>query len=278
MENNLITPRAYQSFVDFLHKTLGHDLGPGKEYLLENRLGPLCQETGIASLNALSEKISVDRYGTLGRQVIERMTIQETSFFRGAKVFSNLKEMVFPKIISQNRLSGTIRILSACCSTGQEPYSLMMMLWEDFPELANWNIRITATDVSENALAKAESGIYSRFETIRGLPSGYKEKYFHETEQGYTAVPKLRESVSFSRLNLLDPFPFDPGSMDLILVRNVLIYFSTDIIQEIFRKMRRVIRNEGFLVLGESETILGKTDQFSLPKEGNGFFLPNQIS
>ena len=278
MENNQITPRAYQSFVDFLHKTLGHDLGPGKEYLLENRLGPLCQETGIANLNALSEKISVDMYGTLGRQVIERMTIQETSFFRGPKVFSNLREMVIPKIISQNRLSGTIRIWSACCSTGQEPYSLVMMLWEGFPELANWNIRITATDISENALAKARSGIYSRFETIRGLPTEYKEKYFQETEQGYTAIPKLRDSVSFSRINLLDPFPFDPGSMDLILVRNVLIYFNTEIIQEIFRKIRRVIRNEGFLVLGESETILGKTDQFALPKEGNGFFLPKQIS
>lgn len=278
MENTQITSRAYQSYADFLRKTLGHDLGPGKEYLLENRLGPLCKETGIRDLNELSERISVDLYGTLGRQVIEQMTIQETSFFRGPKVFSNLREMVIPKIISQNKLSGTIRIWSACCSTGQEPYSLMMMLWEGFPELANWNIRITATDVSENALAKARSGNYSRFETIRGLPTEYKEKYFQENEQGYIAIPKLRDSVVFSRMNLLDPFPFDPGSLDLILVRNVLIYFSTDIIQEIFRKFRKVVRNEGFLILGEAETIMGRTDQFILPREGAGFFLPKPIS
>lgn len=269
-------PRTYGIFVDFLRKTLGHELGPEKEYLLENRLMPLCEESGMAGLAELAHKIQHDPYCFLGRQVIERMTIQETSFFRGPRVFANLKDLVIPRLVDQNRDARTLRIWSACCSTGQEPYSIMMMLWEGFPQLADWNIQVQATDVSETALEKAKSGSYSRFETIRGLPTAYREKYFQETPLGFTAIQKLRDSVTFSQQNLLDPFYFGPEKFDLILLRNVLIYFAQDTISKIFLKLRRVIKDNGFLVLGEAETVLGRTDQFSLPSDGVGYFLPRQ--
>lgn len=270
-----ITQENYRIFVDFLKIKLGHDLGEGKEYLIENRLNPVCEAQKIANVNELAREIKINPYSALGSLVVENMTIQETSFFRGPRVFDNLKKYIIPKLINENVYSRTIRIWSACCSTGQEPYSIMMLLMKDFPELENWNISLLATDVSENALTKARSGIYSRFEVIRGLSTDLKEKYFLETQDNqYQIRYDLRQKIKFQQVNLLEGFYALGGPFDIILLRNALIYFAPEVITGIFQKLRGAIKDTGFLILGESESIMGKTTMFNLPVEGTDYFTP----
>jgi chemotaxis protein methyltransferase CheR len=270
-----ITQENYRIFVDFLKIKLGHDLGEGKEYLIENRLNPVCEAQKIANVNELAREIKINPYSFLGNLVVENMTIQETSFFRGPRVFDNLKKYIIPKLINENVYSRTIRIWSACCSTGQEPYSIMMLLMKDFPELENWNISLLATDVSENALTKARSGIYSRFEVIRGLSTDLKEKYFLETQDNqYQIRYDLRQKIKFQQVNLLEGFYALGGPFDIILLRNALIYFAPEVITGIFQKLRGAIKDTGFLILGESESIMGKTTMFNLPIEGTDYFTP----
>lgn len=270
-----ITQENYRIFVDFLKIKLGHDLGEGKEYLIENRLNPVCEAQKIANVNELAREIKINPYSFLGNLVVENMTIQETSFFRGPRVFDNLKKYIIPKLINENVYSRTIRIWSACCSTGQEPYSIMMLLMKDFPELENWNISLLATDVSENALTKARPGIYSRFEVIRGLSTDLKEKYFLETQDNqYQIRYDLRQKIKFQQVNLLEGFYALGGPFDIILLRNALIYFAPEVITGIFQKLRGAIKDTGFLILGESESIMGKTTMFNLPIEGTDYFTP----
>ena len=270
-----ITQENYRIFVDFLKIKLGHDLGEGKEYLIENRLNPVCEAQKIANVNELAREIKINPYSFLGNLVVENMTIQETSFFRGPRVFDNLKKYIIPKLINENVYSRTIKIWCACCSTGQEPYSIMMLLMKDFPELENWNISLLATDVSENALTKARSGIYSRFEVIRGLSTDLKEKYFLETQDNqYQIRYDLRQKIKFQQVNLLEGFYALGGPFDIILLRNALIYFAPEVITGIFQKLRGAIKDTGFLILGESESIMGKTTMFNLPIEGTDYFTP----
>lgn len=270
-----ITRDSYRVFVDFLKIKLGHELGEGKEYLLENRLNPLCETLNFANINLLANEIKSNPYSPIGNMIVEQMTIQETSFFRAPRVFDNLRKNIIPRLIRENVYSHTIKIWSACCSTGQEPYSIVMMLLEDFPELEHWNISFLATDVSENALAKAKNGMYSRFETIRGLPTPLKEKYFSETADGqYQVDSRLRAKVNFQQVNLLDGFYSLGGPFDIILIRNALIYFAPEVVTGIFQKLRGVIKENGCLILGESESILGKTTMFNLPVGGTDYFSP----
>lgn len=273
-----ITQEGYRIFVDFLKIKLGHDLGEGKEYLIENRLNPVCEAQKISNVNELAREIKINPYSALGNLVVENMTIQETSFFRGPRVFDNLKTNIIPKLIKQNVYSHTLKIWSACCSTGQEPYSIMMLLMEDFPELENWNISLLATDVSENALTKARTGIYSRFEAIRGLSTALKEKYFLETpDSQYQIHAGLRQKVKFQQVNLLEGFYALGGPFDIILLRNALIYFAPEVITGIFQKLRGAIKDTGSLILGESESIMGKTTMFNLPLEGTDYFTPTPL-
>ena len=270
-----ITQENYRIFVDFLKIKLGHDLGEGKEYLIENRLNPVCESQKIANVNELAREIKINPYSALGNLVVENMTIQETSFFRGPRVFDNLKKYIIPKLINENVYSHTIKIWCACCSTGQEPYSIMMLLMQNFPQLENWNINLLATDVSENALTKARSGIYSRFEVIRGLSTELKEKYFLETpDNQYQIRYDLRQKIKFQQVNLLEGFYALGGPFDIILLRNALIYFAPEVITGIFQKLRGAIKDTGFLILGESESIMGKTTMFNLPIEGTDYFTP----
>ena len=273
-----ITPENYRIFVDFLKIRLGHDLGDGKEYLIENRLNPVCEAQKIANVNELAKEIKINPYSALGNLVVENMTIQETSFFRGLRVFENLKKNIIPKLIKENVYSHSIKIWSACCSTGQEPYSFMMLLMEDFPELENWNILLLATDVSENALNKARNGVYSRFETIRGLSTELKDKYFLETpDNQYQIRSDVRQKVKFQQVNLLEGFYSLGGPFDIILLRNALIYFAPDVCTGIFQKLRGAIKDNGALILGESESIMGKTNMFNLPVEGTDYFTPVRL-
>jgi chemotaxis protein methyltransferase CheR len=154
----------------------------------------------------------------------------------------------------------------------------MMLLMQNFPQLENWNINLLATDVSENALTKARSGIYSRFEVIRGLSTDLKEKYFLETpDSQYQIRYDLRQKIKFQQVNLLEGFYALGGPFDIILLRNALIYFAPEVIIGIFQKLRGAIKDTGFLILGESESIMGKTTMFNLPIEGTDYFTPTPL-
>jgi len=225
----------------------------GKEYLFETRLAPLIRQEGINSLEALVDKIRSEPYNGLHQNVVEAMTINETSFFRDAHPFESIRTVLLPELIANRSKLRKLNIWSAACSSGQEPYSLAMMIREHFPEIRDWEINIVATDISTQILERAKSGIYNQFEANRGLPATYLVKYFEEIGSDWRIRGELRQMIRFTPMNLAGTWLPMP-SMDLILLRNVMIYFDMETKREILRKIRYLIKPDGTLFLGGAET------------------------
>jgi chemotaxis protein methyltransferase CheR len=194
--------------------------------------------------------------GALHWQAFEALTTNETSFFRDKHVFEALRKKILPELIENRQKDKTLRIWSSACSAGQEAYSLAMMLREDFSQLNDWIIYIQATDISEFILEKAKSGTYSSMEAHRGLDSHYLHKYFEHLEKGaYQIKPAIRQMVNFSHHNLVGEWPFYP-KFDLIMLRNVLIYFRQDVKDKVLSKMQQQLNgNDSILILGAAESI-----------------------
>ena len=259
-----MTPESYRSLSEILLKRIGLVLGDGKDYLLTSRLTPIAEKNGMSSLDALISAVQRPANARLLESVVDAMTTNETSFFRDGKPFETLFKEVLPKLM-QRRQTRRIRIWNAACSTGQEPYSILMGISERIPELLNWDLSITATDVSPTVLEKARSGIYNHFEVQRGLPALYLVKYFEQKERDYQLKQDLRRRVRFSPLNLLEPFK-RIGEQDIIFVRNVLIYFDPEVKREILNRMAQCLAPDGCLFLGSTESILGLTDSLQRAK------------
>ncbi len=199
-------------------------LEPGKEYLVESRLGSLAHSLGLTS----AEELLAQRHrgsAELDEKIVEAMTTNETSFFRDTKAFEAVKTVVLPDLIERRKQSRTINIWSAACSSGQEAYTLAMLIRESFPELATWTIRILGTDISKEILAKARTGSYSQIEINRGLPAKLMVKYFDHERTRWIIKPEIRAMVEFRHMNLIAPWS-GIGQMDAIFLRNVLIYFD----------------------------------------------------
>lgn len=221
-----------------------------KAYLIESRLGPLAKKLGCADLGQLIGKVRTGR-PTLQRQVLEALTIHETYFFRDSKPFEAMKKHIFPRFQTSSS-NKQLNIWCAACSSGQEPYTVAMILRELF-NLSQWNIKIIATDISENILAKAKRGIYSQLEVGRGLPPAYQNKYFTHCEEGWQVKDVLKQMIEFRQVNLVGNWSMLP-SMDLILMRNVLIYFDNETKKTIFNKIKKTLKPAGYLFLGSSES------------------------
>jgi chemotaxis protein methyltransferase CheR len=242
-------------------QTLARDLAaialdPGKEYLVETRLSPLAEQAGFPSLNAFIQQLRTDRANTLFHdQVIDAMTTNETSFFRDFHPFEALRLHILPQIIEQRSFARRLTIWSAASSTGQEPYSLALLLKEHFPQLADWNVSILATDISATVLTQARQGVYSQLEVNRGLPAPLLIKYFTQAGTKWQLKDEVKKLVEFRTLNLSKPWPILPA-FDLVLIRNVMIYFDVEAKKTILKRIRSCLQPHGHLFLGTAETTI----------------------
>lgn len=231
-------------------------LDESKEYLIYNRLSPLLRDLKFNSLTELVRTLRMGSNKMLLPIVIDALTTNETLFFRDLKPFELLKNKIIPEVIEKNKNTKTINIWSAACSSGQEAYSIAMTIRENFPQLLNWNINILGTDISNEILTRASNGVYTQNEVNRGLPIKLLVKYFLNEQGKWVIKNDLRCMVNFRYLNFVDPWPNIP-LMDIIFIRNVLIYFNANIKTNILTRMSKQLNHNGVLFLGASESTIG---------------------
>ena len=262
----------FKFFEDLLRKKSGLAITPEKIYLLESRLLPIVQKYKIqGGLEGLVQKMRFTDDINFQRIVIEAMTTNETSFFRDSTPFQRLKEDILPYFANKKSTQKTLKILSAACSSGQEPYSIAMLLRE-YPALAGWNFEIIATDLSLDILKQAQSGVYSQFEVQRGLPIQMLVKYFTQQGNSWVIKSEIKNMVIFKEMNLLENFA-GLGLFDIIFCRNVLIYFDVPTKVKALATLKRVIKPDGVLFLGGAETVIGVSDAFKPVPEIRGIYV-----
>ena len=232
-----------------------------KAYLVESRLAPLAKSEGLASITELVGKLRGAPYGELHKKVVEAMTTNETSFFRDLVPFEVLREKIIPEIIARNDTSKRLNMWCGASSSGQEPYSVMFTIFEHFPELKDWVIQYIATDLSEEMLAKCREGKYSQLEVNRGLPAPLLTKYFVKKGMCWQVHEDIRRRIDFKPMNLAGPWLTFPP-MDLVFIRNVMIYFDMDTKKQILGNIRKILDPNGYLFLGGSETTLNLDNEY----------------
>jgi chemotaxis protein methyltransferase CheR len=242
------------SFVrDLVRRRSAIHLDESKHYLLETRLEQLAREAGLTTDELVQKaRSAVEGWET---RIVEAITTHETSFLRDARPFEVLRREVLPELLASRRRTRSLTIWSAACSTGQEPYSIAMTVIEHFPELERWPLRIVATDLSEQVLAKAREGRYRQLEVNRGLPASFLLRHFERVGADFRISERVRKLVEFRKLNLLDAW----GSLrpDIVFMRNVLIYFEHHTKQTILQRVRQVTSPDAVLFLGAAESTFG---------------------
>ncbi|MCK0207939.1 protein-glutamate O-methyltransferase CheR [Starkeya koreensis] len=257
---------------DYLRRLLkdrsGLVLTDDKQYLLETRLEPIIREAGLGGIAPLVGALREGRRAGLADQVVEAMTTNESLFFRDKRPFDQFTSFMLPELVARRPAGQPLRIWCAASSTGQEPYSLAMLLKENEPLLAGRRVEIVATDLSSEVVARAREGLYSQFEVQRGLPVHYLLRHFSQEGQMWRIAPALRAMVRFSTLNLLHPFGH-LGTFDIVFCRNVLIYFDAPTKADVLARVAAVMSTDGYLVLGGAETVLGLSADFTAgPRQG----------
>ncbi len=268
-----MTPSDYEYLRKLLKERSGLDLSADKQYLVESRLMPLARK---ASLSGIPELVQAMKSGAvaLTSEVVEAMTTNETFFFRDKIPFDHLKETVLPGLIQARAARRSIRIWCAASSTGQEPYSIAMILKEMGAALSGWRTEIVATDLSMGVLEKSITGLFSQFEVQRGLPIQMLVKYFTQQGELWQLNADIRAMVQHRQLNLLQDFSH-LGSFDVIFCRNVLIYFDQDTKIGIFDRLAKMLEADGVLALGAAESVVGISDAFKPYPERRGLYRPN---
>lgn len=251
----------FQYVRDFVYRQAAIVLDDGQGYLVDSRLGALAQREGYSSVDDLVGRLRRGEPETLPAKVVEAMTTNETSFFRDAAPFEAMRKRVIPELLNARAATRGLRIWSAAASTGQEPYSLALLLREHFPQLDNWNVRVLGTDINGAVLERAREARYRQLEVNRGLPAAMLIKYFQREGVDWQLAPEVKRVAYFEQLNLLDPWT-RVGPCDVIFLRNVLIYFDLPTRKQILRRVRETLRPDGYLFLGCAETPLGVDDTF----------------
>lgn len=244
-------------------------LDQSKDYLIEARLGPIAEREGFDSVDALIGCLRQQNPGKMHSMVVEALTTNETHFFRDIQPYRILGQKVLPQLLEKNRASKKLRVWSAACSTGQEPYSIAMTLKNDHPDFDSWDSRIFATDLNESVLETAREGTYKQLEVNRGLPARELVRHFERQGAGWRVKKELREMCSFQKLNLVKTWPLMP-LFDVVFLRNVLIYFETTAKTDVLERIARAMRPGGYLFLGAAETTVKLTDKFSRAFDGPG--------
>ena len=268
-----MTPLDYEFLRKFLKERSGLDLSADKQYLVESRLVPLARKAGLAGIPELVQKMKGSAE-VLTTEVVEAMTTNETFFFRDKVPFDHLRDTILPALLQSRASRKSLRIWSAACSTGQEPYSIAMCLKEKAAQLAGWRIEIVGTDLSQEVLDKSRAGIYSQFEVQRGLPIQLLVKYFAQIGELWQLNSEIRSMVQYRQLNLLQDFS-SLGKFDVVFCRNVLIYFDQQTKSQIFERIARVTEPDGMLMLGAAESVVGITNAFRPYPDKRGLYQPN---
>jgi len=251
----------FQMIATMLREQSGLVITPEKAYLVENRLQPVARKWGFGNLDQLIGALRTRPDGKLRKDVVDAMTTNESLFFRDIRPFDLMRDVVLPQLMTARASAKRIRIWSAACSSGQEPYSLAMMFSEMQAKLAGWRIEIVATDLSSEIVAKAKAGSYSQFEVQRGLPITMLVKYFKQDGDRWQLSDAIRNQVSFREFNLLE-HPRSLGQFDVVFCRNVLIYFDQPTKTKVLAGIADQLTADGTLFLGGAETVLGITDRF----------------
>ncbi len=254
-------PADFEFISQLINKRSGLVLTEDKAYLLESRLMPVARKRGMKGLEDLISAIRTSQEEGLLREVTEAMTTNESFFFRDLKPFDTFRDVTLPDLLKNRAANKSFRIWCAAASSGQEPYSLAMVMKEQAAKLTGWSHEIIATDISTEMLVKAGNGIYSQFEVQRGLPIQMLLKYFKKANDAWEIDPALRDMVTFKEFNLLND-PKVLGTFDVVFCRNVLIYFDQPTKTLILDWISRMIPADGRLFLGGAETVLGITDKF----------------
>jgi chemotaxis protein methyltransferase CheR len=256
-----ISPDDFRVVAEVVRAQSAIVLEPGKEYLVESRLAPVARQLGLPGIADVVRRVRAhDREVT--RRVIDAMTTNETSWFRDVHPFEAIKTGLLPEIIERRSATRELSIWCAASSSGQEPYSLAMMLREHFPQLAGWRVSILATELSQTMLERTKEGRYSQLEMNRGLPASYLVKWFDRVGTDWQVKAELRSMIETRSLNLAEPWGLI-GSHDLVLLRNVLIYFDRSTKSQILDRVRGVLRPGGSLLLGASETTFNIDDRWT---------------
>jgi len=236
----------------------------GKEYLIESRLETLAASEGLPGLTALMRVLRQENEPRpLHRKMVDALTTNETLFFRDMHPFESLRTRILPELMERNRSSKLLRIWSGACSAGQEPLSLAMLLRQHFPQTSDWRIELLATDLSDEMLEQARGAYYSQIEVNRGLPAHYLVRFFEDRGSHWQAADEIRRMVSYESFNLIQPWK-ERAPFDLILLRNVMIYFEVDVKREILTRLWRSLVPGGYLLLGAAETVAGLSDEFEM--------------
>ena len=269
-----MTPLDYDYLRKLLKERSGLVLSADKQYLVESRLLPLARKIGAPHLSELVAKLKAPGAEPLIVDVVEAMTTNESFFFRDKIPFEHFREFMVPSLLKARAARRSIRIWCAAASTGQEPYSLAMILKEMAAQVSGWRIEIIATDLSNEVLEKARAGLYSQFEVQRGLPVQMLVKYFTQAGETWQISPEIKAMVQYRPLNLLVDFSH-LGSFDVVFCRNVLIYFDQPTKVGVLERLARLTEPDGYLVLGAAETVVGLTEVFKPLVDRRGLYAPN---
>ena len=263
-----IDPGEFKVFSQYIHSLCGVILDDSKAYLIETRLSGLAQEQGCSTFSELYYKSRADLSRNLARQIIDAITTNETLFFRDNAPFEMLQHKILPELIDRRKkktLPGTpipLRVWSAACSTGQEVYSIAILLKEMLGDLNQYNLRLIGTDISNRAVAQASRGVYNKIEIERGLPASKLERFFSVLDGGWKIKDEIRAMASFSNINLLENFP-SLGRFDIIFCRNVAIYFTDQDKANLYKRLATMLEPDGYLIIGGTESLTGVSTLFA---------------
>jgi len=256
-----VNPADFEFISSLIMSRSGLVLTPDKSYLLESRLMPVARKHGLKGLDDLIETLRSRKDEALIVEVTEAMTTNESFFFRDTKPFDLLRDEVLPPILENRAAQKRLRIWCAAASSGQEPYSIAIVLKELGAKLAGWNIEIIGTDISNDILKKAKAAQYSQFEVQRGMPIQLLLKYFDKIDENWEVKPEIKNMVQFKYWNLLeDPKPL--GKFDIVFCRNVLIYFDAETKGRVLETVSNLMPEDGMMFLGGAETVLGVSEKF----------------
>lgn len=261
-----VSADTFTFVVDLVRRRTAIELTADKEYLVETRLLPLARLAGLAGVDEYVSTLRTGGQGAEHDRLVEALTTNETSWFRDVGPFEAITGHVLPALVASRPELRSLRIWSAACSTGQEPYSIVMALLDAAPDLV---VRVTATDISQEVLERGRAGRYSQLEINRGLPAGMLVRHFAREGTEWQVSDQVRSKVTFSRHNLLDRPP-PGGPFDIVLLRNVLIYFDLESRAKVLRSVRGDLRPDGFLFLGAVETTLGIDSVWERVSVGRG--------
>ncbi len=262
-----IAPEDFQFVRELIYREAALVLESGKEYLATSRLEPLARKQGLDGIPELVRALRASPSSPLRFDVVDAMTTNETLWFRDTHPFDSLRDSIVPELMKSRATTKSLDIWCAAASTGQEPYSLAMLLREHFPQLNSWRVRILATDISPSAIERAKHGEYSQMEMGRGLPAKLMVSHFTRNGVNWQISPAIRAMVDFKLFNLAGNWP-PMGPFDLVFIRNVLIYFNHQTKTDIVGKAHRVLRSDGYLILGSTESLLNIPNDFSRVTHG----------